>query len=43
VLNLLVALIWLVMPQYRYAANIGQMPAEEPPIAAEHELGALPS
>ena len=43
VLNLLVALIWLVMPKYRYAANIGQMPAEEPPIAAEHELGALPS
>ena len=43
VLNLLVALIWLIMPKYRYAANIGQMPAEEPPIAAEHELGALPS
>lgn len=42
-LNLVVALIWLVMPKYRYAANIGEMPAEEPPIAAEHELGALPS
>lgn len=44
VLNLVVALIWLVMPKYKYAANIGEMPApEEPPLAAEHELGALPS
>ena len=42
-LNLAVALIWLVMPKYRYAANIGEMPAGEPPIAAEQELGALPS
>ncbi len=40
-LNVAVALIWFIMPKYRYAANIGQMPAEEPPIAAEHELGAL--
>jgi MFS family permease len=27
VLNLVVALIWLAMPKYRFAANIGQMPA----------------
>ena len=42
-LNIAVALIWLIMPKYRYAANIGEMPAGEPPIAAEQEMGALSS
>lgn len=44
-LNLVVALIWMIMPKYRYAANIGEMPVggEDPTFAAEHELGALPS
>jgi len=27
VLNLVVALVWFAMPKYRFAANIGQMPA----------------
>ena len=35
VLNLAVALIWLAMPKYRYAANIGQMPAETPSTSAQ--------
>ena len=45
VLYFVIACIYLILPKYRFAKNIGEMPLmpEEPPFAIEQEVGLMQS